>query len=84
MDGGLYAILDAGLSAQVDPIFDQVAHENQLGKWGGGHAAAFIARAPAVQGDPYVVGHYQPETVVDLDTLLDRAAELGIDWSTLA
>jgi tRNA A37 threonylcarbamoyladenosine dehydratase len=84
MNCGLYAILNAELTTQVDPVFDQVAHDDQLGKWGGGHAAVFIARAPVVQGQSHVVGHYQPETVVDLDTLLDRATELGIDRATLA
>jgi tRNA A37 threonylcarbamoyladenosine dehydratase len=84
MDGGLYAILNAELTAQVDPVFDQVAHDDHLGKWGVGHAAAFIGRAPVVRGQPHVVGHYQPETVVDLNTLLDRAAELGIDRAVLA
>jgi len=84
MEGGLYAILNAELTAQVDPVFDQVVHDDQLGKWGGGHAAAIVARAPMVQGQPHVVGHYQPETVVDLNTLLDRAAELGIDRAALA
>lgn len=84
MDGGLYAILNAALTAQVDPVFDQAVHDDQLGKWGGGNAAALIARAPSVQGHPYVVSHYQPETVADLNTLLDRASELGIDRATLA
>ena len=35
-------------------------------------------------GLPHVIGRYQPETVVDLATLLDRAAELGIDRDALA
>lgn len=51
---------------------------------GNGHAAAFIARAPMTDGLPHVIGRYQPETVVDLATLLDRAAELGIDRDALA
>jgi len=84
MDGDLYAILNPELTAQVDHVFDQVVHDDQLGKWGGGQAAAFIARARLVQGQPHVVGHYQPETVVDLNTLFDRAAELGIDRAVLA
>ena len=71
MDGGLYAHLDHHLTAQTDPIFDQSAHNDQLGKWGRGHAAVFIARAPKVNGRPHIIGHYHPETVVDLSTLLD-------------
>lgn len=51
---------------------------------GNGHTATFIARGPITDGHPYVVERYQPETVVDLTTLLDRAAELGIDRDALA
>ena len=83
-DGGLYAIINAELTAQVDPVFHQETHDDKLGKWGNGHTAAFIARAPMAEGHPHVVGHYQPETVVDLATLLDRAAELGINRDALA
>jgi len=84
MDGGLYARLDHDLTAKIDPIFDQIAHNDQLGKWGGGHATVLIARAPKVNGRPHIIGHYQPETVVDMSTLLDRSAELGIDRAALA
>lgn len=84
MDGGLYAILNTELTAQIDPVFDQVVHDDQLGKWGRGHASAFICRAPVVRGQPHIVGHYQPETVVDINTLLERTAELGIDRTSLA
>ena len=84
MDGGLYARLDHDLTAQIDPVFDQTAHNDQLGKWGGGHAAVLIARAPKVNGRTHIIGHYQPETVVDLSTLLERSAELGIGRATLA
>lgn len=83
MDGGLYARLDHHLTARTDPIFDQITHNDQLGKWGGGHAAAFIARAAKVGGQRHISGNYQPETVVDLSTLLDRSAELGIDRAAL-
>lgn len=84
IDGGLYAIINDELNAQVDPVFYQDIHNDKLGKWGNGHTAAFIVRAPMTGDDPHVVGHYQPETVVDLATLLDRAAELGIDRDALA
>lgn len=84
IDGGLYAIIDDELSAQVDPVFSQGVHNDKLGKWGNGHTATFIARGPITDGHPYVVERYQPETVVDLTTLLDRAAELGIDRDALA
>ena len=84
IDGGLYAIINDELTAQVDPVFYQNVHNDKLGKWGNGHTAAFIARAPMAEGHPHVIGHYQPEKVVDLATLLDRAAELGIDRDALA
>ena len=84
IDGGLYAIINAELTPQVDPVFYQETHNDKLGKWANGHTAAFIARATMTGGHPHVVGHYQPETVVDLATLLDRAAELGIDRDALA
>ncbi|MFX7862293.1 thiamine biosynthesis protein ThiF, partial [Acinetobacter baumannii] len=64
IDGGLYAIINAELTAQVDPVFYQDVHNDKLGKWGNGHAAAFIARAPMTDGLPHVIGRYQPETVV--------------------
>ena len=51
---------------------------------GNGHTAAFIARAPTTDGLHHVIERYQPETVFDLATLLDRAAELGIDRDALA
>lgn len=84
IDGGLYAIIDDELSAQVDLVFSQGVHNDKLGKWGNGHTATFIARGPITDGHPYVVERYQPETIVDLTTLLDRAAELGIDRDALA
>ena len=84
IDGGMYAIINTELTAQFDTVFSQDVHNDKLGKWGNGHAAAFIARAPMTGNHPYVVGRYQPETVVDLATLLDRAVELGIDRDALA
>jgi len=84
IDGGLYAIINAELTAHSDPVFNQEAHNDKFGKWGNGHTAAFIARAPMADGHPHVVGDYQPETVVDLATLIERAAELGIDSDALA
>lgn len=84
IEGGLFAIVNAELTAHVDPVFYQEAYDDKLGKWGRGHTAAFIARAPMAGDHPHVIGHYQPETVVDLTTLLDRAAELGINRDALA
>lgn len=83
IDGGLYAIVNAELIAQVDSVFYQEACDDKLGKWGKGHTVAFIARAPMDREHPHVIGHYQPETVVDFATLLDRAEELGINRDAL-
>jgi hypothetical protein len=49
IDGGLYAIINAELTAQVDPVFYQDVHNDKL-QWGNGHTAAFIARAPMTDG----------------------------------
>jgi hypothetical protein len=83
IDKGLYAIITAELTMQVDLLFHQEVHNEKLCKWGNGRTAAFIARAPLEGGHEHVVGHYQPETVVDLATLLNRAAELGINRDAL-
>src|SRR5690606_6231324 len=42
------------------------------------------ARAPTTDDLHHVIERYQPETVFDLTTLLDRAAELGIDRDALS
>jgi tRNA A37 threonylcarbamoyladenosine dehydratase/proteasome lid subunit RPN8/RPN11 len=84
INDGLYAIINAELTAQAEPVFYQRAYSDKSNKWGIGRTAAFIARAPMNEGRPHVVENYQPETVVDLATLLSRAAELGIDSHALA
>ncbi len=83
ISGGLYAIINSELTAQFDPVFCQYVHNDKLGRWGSGQTAAFIARAPLTAGNPLVIGSYQPESVVDLATLLHRAAELGVDHDAL-
>ena len=55
IDGGLYAIVNAELTPQVDPVFYQETHNDKLGKWANGHTAAFIARATMTGGHPHVV-----------------------------
>jgi len=84
INGDLFGIINPELTEQVDPVFSQEVHDDKLGKWGIGYCAAFIARAPMIEGHSHPVGHYQPETVVDLATLLNRAMELGIDSDTLS
>ena len=41
IDGGMYAIINTELTAQFDTVFSQDVHNDKLGKWGNGHAAAF-------------------------------------------
>ena len=45
IDGGLYAIIDDELSAQVDPVFSQGVHNDKLGKWG------MAIPRPSLRGD---------------------------------
>lgn len=84
VEGGLYAYLAPGLAPQPELVFEQAPQGEPHGKWASGRCAALVARAPIVDGVAQVVATYQPETVVDLDSLLERAAELGIDRAALA
>lgn len=79
-----YSHVAASLAVEPELVFDQVAQGEPRGKWASGRCAAFIARAPIIDGQPRVLATYQPETVVDLDSLLLRAADLGIDYEALA
>lgn len=76
IDGGIYAVVGM-VAAQVDPVFYQEVHNISVDvEW----PYRSLHWAPITfDGNPHVVGHYQPETVVDLAALLDRAAELGVD-----
>lgn len=79
----LHGIVDEHFTAVEEVVFSQAVRNDHHGKWAVGKAAAFIARAPHVNGQPHVVGQYQPETVIDLESLLIRAGELGIDRDEL-
>jgi hypothetical protein len=83
-DGGIHAIFDPQLAPTTDSSFTQFNHDGDIGKWANGNTAAFIARAPYVDGTPPVFDQYTPETVVDFPTLLERATALGIDADALA
>jgi hypothetical protein len=84
VEDGLYAYVAVSLAAEPELVFDQAPQGEPRGKWASGRCAAFIACAPIIDGQPRVVATYQPETVVDLDSLLLRAADLGIDHEALA
>jgi hypothetical protein len=83
IEDGLYAYVANSLVAEPELVFDQTQQGEPRGKWASGSCATFIARAPLIDGRPRVVATYQPETVVDLGSLLARAADLGIDREAL-
>lgn len=82
-DSNLYAIINDPLTQQPNPAFTQEIASDNSRKWGHGQTAAFIARAPIHDGQSHEVNQYQPDTVLDLDTLLNRAEELGINKKAL-
>lgn len=84
MDGGLSAIVEPSLAPLQEPVFDQKTYQKDEVKWASGRAAVFVVRAPLMDGQPQVFSRYQPETVVDFESLLVRAADLGIDRDALA
>ncbi|HMM86151.1 ThiF family adenylyltransferase [Azohydromonas sp.] len=84
VEGGLYAYVSRALEAQPALVFEQALQGEPRGTWASGRCATFVARAPIVDGQPHVAATYQPETAVDPDSLLARAAELGIDHEALA
>lgn len=84
VDEGVYAYLPAAMAPQQQVVFDQTLHRQPPDIWASGHCAAFIARAPLIDGHAQVIDAYQPETVVDLDSLLARATELAIDREALS
>jgi molybdopterin/thiamine biosynthesis adenylyltransferase len=84
IDGGVSAIVDPNLALVQEPVFDQKTHQQGEMTWASGRAAVFVVRAPLVDGRPQVDSRYQPETVADFESLLVRAADLGIDRAALA
>lgn len=79
----LHGIVDEQFTAVDEAVFSQTPQNDHHGKWAMGKAAAFIVGAPHVNAQPHVVCQYQPETVIDLESLLIRAGELGIDQGEL-
>lgn len=84
VEGGLYAYVSAALEAEPGLVFEQTPQGEPHGKWASGRCAALIVRAPLVDGQARVVATYQPESVVDLGSLLERATILGINQERLA
>lgn len=84
IDGGISALVDPNLVPVPEPAFDQQAHQKDDLKWASGRAAVFVARAPLQNGQPQIFSRYQPESVAEFESLLVRAADLGIDRNALA
>lgn len=78
---GVYCRLLPALAPQTDATFSQDRHGTPENPFSVGTFPAFIARAPAVNGQFPVFHKYQPDTVVDLPSLLELAFVLGVDGS---
>lgn len=80
IDGGLYAVLNSPLEQLGSKVFSQ----NNLGdNWSGGKTAVFIYRAKPDESNNHVISEYQPETVVSLETLGEKAEKLKVDSASL-
>ncbi|MCO5340555.1 ThiF family adenylyltransferase [Delftia tsuruhatensis] len=75
---GVYCRVLSELAPHPNVTFTQVLRGKPERQFGSGVFPAFIARAAVSDGQFPVVGQYQPDTVVDLPSLLDLAAALGI------
>ncbi|WP_375577383.1 ThiF family adenylyltransferase [Paracidovorax oryzae] len=80
---GVYCRVRPELASQTNVAFTQVLRGKPEGQYGSGVFPAFIARAAGTDGQFPVIGKYQPDTVVDLPSLLVLAAALGIDRTAL-
>ncbi|MDR6523298.1 hypothetical protein J2789_005994 [Variovorax paradoxus] len=76
---GLYCRLSPELPHLSEVTFTQELHGTQESSYGIGTLPAFVARAAAVEGQFPIFDKYQPDTVVDLPSLLELASALGID-----
>lgn len=76
---GVYCQLLPSLATQMDATFSQDRRRTPENSFSTGTLPAFIARAAAVNGQFPVFHKYQPDTVVDLPSLLELASALGID-----
>ncbi|PPC95438.1 MAG: thiamine biosynthesis protein ThiF [Methylotenera sp.] len=79
-EGGLYTVLPFPLEQLGEAVFAQDHHGPT---WSTGKTAVFIARAAESHTLSHIIGVYQPETVVDFESLLARANQLNIDSQAL-
>lgn len=82
-DGSLWAVAAEDLPS-IDPRFTQTHHKHRTLRWANGTLPFFFHRCVDDAGAPNVVSNYSPETVVDLPTLLEKAADLGAKADLLA
>jgi hypothetical protein len=80
---GIYCRVQPELTPQPHVPFNQELRGKPERQFWSGLLPAFIARAAAIDDQFPVIGKYQPDTVVDLVTLLDLAGALGIDRTSL-
>lgn len=80
---GVYCRVWRELASQPSVAFTQVLRGKPERQFGSGVFPAFIARAAATDGQFPVIDKYQPDTVVDLPSLLVLSAALGIDRMAL-
>jgi hypothetical protein len=80
---GVYCRVLPELTRQPNVTFTQTLRGRPEQPIGSGICAAFIARAATVDGRFPAIGKYQPDTVVDLPSLLELATALGIDRTAL-
>lgn len=80
---GVYCRVLPELTPQSNVTFTQVLRGRPERPIGSGTCAAFIARAAAVDGQFPAIGKYQPDTVVDLPSLVELATALGINGTAL-
>lgn len=76
---GIYCQLESSLSPRADATFSQEKSGTSTKPFSSGCLPAFIARAPAKDGQFPIFCTYQPDTVADLPSLLELASSLGID-----
>jgi len=80
---GIYAALHKDLMSGEQVLFSQTMKDGESGKWAHGVTSALVVQAPFKDEQAPVFSAYSPETVFDMPSLLQRAAELGVDPNIL-
>ncbi len=80
---GVYSQLEPSLVPETDATFSQKEHGTPEKPFSTGTLPVFTIRAAGVDGQLPVFGTYQPDTVVDLPSLLELASSVGIDGNAI-